>query len=76
MPVTIASAEKSFSKMKIVKRRLRTKINDERLNYLLLCALELLILDELCNNELAKKWANNKIGSRIYLISSLFCFLL
>ena len=65
MPVTIASVERSFSKMKIVKNRLRTKMNDERLKCLLLCTLEPLILNELCNNELAKKWANNKTGRRI-----------
>ena len=64
MPVTSASVEKSFSKMKIAKNRLRTKVNAERLNYLLLYTLELLILVELCNNELAKKWANNKTGGR------------
>ena len=40
-------------------------MNDERLNYLLLCRLELLILDKLCNNELAKKWTNNKTGRKI-----------
>ena len=55
MPVTIANEESSFSKMKIVKNGLRTKMNDERSNYLLLCRLEPLILDELCNNELATK---------------------
>ena len=41
--------------MKIVKDRLRTKMNDERLSYLLLCTLEPLIFGELCNNELSKK---------------------
>ena len=40
-------------------------MNDERLNYLLLYSLEPLILDKLCNSELAKKWANNKTGRRV-----------
>ena len=62
MLVTITSVERSFSKTKIVKYRLRTKMNDERLNYLLLCALEPY---ELCNNELAEKWTNNKSSRRI-----------
>ncbi|CAF4097276.1 unnamed protein product [Rotaria sordida] len=65
MPVTVASVERSFSKMKIVKNRLRTQMNDERLNSLLLCTLETSILDELSNNELAKKWVKNKAGRRI-----------
>jgi hypothetical protein len=41
--------------MKIVKNRLRTKIEDERLNSLLTCTLEILILDELSNSELTEK---------------------
>ena len=65
MPVMIASVERSFSKVKIAKNRLRNKMNDERLKCLLLCTLEPLILDELYNKELAKKWANNKTGRRI-----------
>ena len=47
MPDTVASVEKFFSKMKIVKNRLRTTLNDERLYSLLSCTLESLILDEL-----------------------------
>ena len=65
MPVTIASEERSFSKMKIVTNRSRTEMNDESLNYLLLCTLEPLILDKLYNNELTKKWTNSKTGRRI-----------
>ena len=65
MPVTVASVGRLFSKTKIVKNRLRTKMNDERLKCFLLCTLEPLILDELCNNELARKWANNRTGHRI-----------
>ncbi len=65
MPVTVASVERSFSKMKIVKNRLRTKMSDERLNSLMLCTLETLILDELSDNELAEKWAKNKSNRKI-----------
>ncbi len=35
MPVTVVSVERSFSKTKIVKNRLRTKMNDDRLNSIL-----------------------------------------
>ena len=62
MPVTIANVERSFSKMKVAKNRFKTKMNDETLNYLLLCALESY---ELYNNKLAEKWSNNKTGRRI-----------
>jgi hypothetical protein len=65
LPVTIASVERSFSKMKIVKNRLRTKMNDERLHSLLTCTLEGLILDQMDNKELFEKWSKNKTGRRI-----------
>ena len=65
MPVTVASVERSFSKMKIVKNRLRTRMDDERLYSLLSCTLETSILDELDNTEILEKWLNNKTGRRI-----------
>ncbi len=65
MPVTVASVERSFSKMKIVKNRLRTKMNDDRLNSLLSCTLKTLILDEMNNREILEKWVKNKTGRRI-----------
>ena len=65
MPVTVASVERSFSKMKIVKNRLRTTMNDDRLYSLLSCTLETLILDELQNTEILEKWLNNKTCRRI-----------
>ena len=38
--------------MKIVKNRLRTTMNDERLYSLLSCTLETLLLDEIQNTEI------------------------
>ncbi|CAF3386583.1 unnamed protein product, partial [Rotaria sp. Silwood2] len=46
LPISVASVERSFSKMKIVKNRLRTTMSDERLYSLLLCTLESSILDQ------------------------------
>jgi hypothetical protein len=65
MPVAVASVERSFSKMKIVKNRLRTTMSNERLNSLLTNTLETSILDELSNSELAEKWTKNKTSPRI-----------
>ena len=65
MPVTVTSIERSFSKMKIVKNRLRTTMNDERLYSLLSCSLESLIFDELQNKKILEKWLNNKTGRQI-----------
>jgi hypothetical protein len=41
--------------MKLAKNRLRTKMSGERLNSLLLCTLEKLVLDEIISNEPAEK---------------------
>ncbi len=60
--------------MKIVKNRLRTKVDDERSNSLLTCTLKTLILDEFSNSELAEKWAKNETGRRIQLVCVLFAF--
>ncbi len=65
MPVTVAIVERSFSKMKIVKKRLRATLSNERSNSLLTCTLETSILDELSNSELAEKWTKNKTSPRI-----------
>ncbi len=74
MPVAVASVETSFSKMKIVKNRLRTTMSDERLNSLLTCTLETSTLDELSNSELAEKWTKNKTSRRILLVCVFFYF--
>ncbi len=55
MSVTVASVERSFNKMKNVKNRLRTTMNDERLYSLLSCTLETLILDDLQNTDILEK---------------------
>jgi hypothetical protein len=65
MPVTVSSVEKSLSKLKIINNRLRTKMDDEKLNALLTYTLETLILDKLSNSESAEKWAKNKSGRRV-----------
>jgi hypothetical protein len=40
IPVTVASAERSFSKLKLLKTYLRSAITQERLNDLAIIALE------------------------------------
>ena len=65
LPISVASVERSFSKMKIVKNRLRTTMTDERLYSLLLCTLESLILYQVNNIEIVERWSKNKTGRRI-----------
>ncbi len=55
-PITIASNERSFSKMKLIKNYLRTTLTNDNLEYLLLCSVERDLLDKLHLPELAEQW--------------------
>lgn len=47
MPVTVASAERSFSKLKLLKNYLRSTMSQERLNGLAICCVEKDVLDNI-----------------------------
>ena len=47
MPVTVASAEKTFSKLKLLKNYLRSVMSQERLNGLATLCIEKKLLDEI-----------------------------
>ncbi|KAI5003233.1 hypothetical protein ZWY2020_030393 [Hordeum vulgare] len=47
MPVTVASAERSFSKLKLLKNYLRSTMSQERLNGLATLCIEKKFLDEI-----------------------------
>uniref|UniRef100_A0A8R7UKV9 HAT C-terminal dimerisation domain-containing protein n=1 Tax=Triticum urartu TaxID=4572 RepID=A0A8R7UKV9_TRIUA len=47
VPVTVASAEKSFSKLKLLKNCLRSTMLQDRLNGLAMCSIEKDILDNI-----------------------------
>lgn len=47
MPVTVASAERSFSKLKLLKNYLRSVMSQERLNGLATLCIEKKLLDEI-----------------------------
>ena len=57
IPISITSTERSFSKLKLIKNYLRTTTTDERLFYLMLCAIEKDRLDKINLKDLAKDWA-------------------
>jgi hypothetical protein len=58
--VTNCSAERSFSKLKIIKNRLRTTMADERLSHLALMSIEHDILSEIDFEDLIKEFAARK----------------
>ena len=47
MPVTVAAAERSFSKLKLLKNYLRSTMSQERLNGLAICCIEKDVLDNI-----------------------------
>jgi len=47
MPVTVASTERSFSKLKLLKNYLRSTMSQERLNVLATLCIEKRLLDEI-----------------------------
>jgi hypothetical protein len=47
MPVTVASAERTFSKLKLLKNYLRSVMSQERLNGLATLCIEKKLLDEI-----------------------------
>lgn len=60
LPVTVASAERSFSKLKIIKNYLRTTMAQERLSNLALLSIEHTTCESLDFSNLIKEFANTK----------------
>ena len=60
MPVTVASGERSFSKLKLIKTYLRSTISQERLNNLAMLSVETDITKTLDFKIILKLFANKK----------------
>jgi hypothetical protein len=58
IPVTIASAERSFSKLKLVKSYLRSSMTQERLNGLATIALESDVLEQIKYGDLIEDFTS------------------
>ncbi|XP_058733838.1 uncharacterized protein LOC131605508 [Vicia villosa] len=61
IPVTVASAERSFSKLKLLKTYLRSTMSQERLNGLALIAVENDFLETLKYEELLDEFASKSV---------------
>jgi hypothetical protein len=61
MPVTVASAERSFSKLKLLKNYLRSKISQERLNGLAILCIEKILLDEIDIDTIINDFASKHV---------------
>lgn len=60
LPVTVASAERSFSKLKLLKNYLRSKMSQERLNSLAMLCVEKDILDNIDLDVVINDFASRK----------------
>ncbi|XP_021979362.1 zinc finger MYM-type protein 1-like [Helianthus annuus] len=60
IPVTVASAERSFSKLKLIKNYLRSTMSQERLNGLAIMSIERDFLEELDYDSFIKQFASVK----------------
>ena len=58
IPVTVAFAERSFSKLKLLKSYLRSSMSQERLNGLAVIAIENNILEKIRYEELIDDFAS------------------
>jgi hypothetical protein len=61
MPVTVASAERSFSKLKLLKNYLRSKMSQERLNGLAILCIEKILLDEIDIDTIINDFASKHV---------------
>jgi len=59
-PVTVASAKRSFSRLKLVKNTLRSSMTDDRLSALAIISVENTIARSLDYDALIKQFAENK----------------
>ena len=67
LPVTTAHAERCFSKMSLVKSKLRSTMSQDRPESLMFCSVEKEILLSLDNNNLISKFAS--IADRRFILS-------
>jgi len=68
IPLSSASTERSFSKLKIIKSRLRTTMSQARLEDLMVISCEQDIVDKMDHEEIVHKFAANSITLTKYLI--------
>jgi hypothetical protein len=61
IPVTVASAERSFSKLKLLKNYLRSTMSQERLNALATLCIEKKLLDEIDIDSIVTEFASRNV---------------
>lgn len=64
--VTNCTSERSFSKMKLIKSRLRSSMEEDRLVHLVLLSSERDILREMTFDDVVKNFANEKCRKKFF----------
>jgi len=73
LPVTTATAERSFSKLKLVKNYLRTTLNQEKTTNLAIISIEHEIVNELDLDDVIDTFADLKSKKLIFNYYCYFC---
>ena len=60
LPITVATCERSFSKLKLIKNYLRSSMEQERISDLAIISIEHALVNTLDTNELIEKFAGQK----------------
>ena len=66
-PVSVASAERSFSKLKLLKNYLRSTMSQEWLNGLAMCTIEKDILDTIDLDTILNDFVSRNVQRSIFL---------
>jgi hypothetical protein len=67
MPLTVASAKRSFSKLESLKNYLRSTMSQERLNGLAICSIEMKILESIELDIILNDFATGNTYRSIFL---------
>jgi hypothetical protein len=67
LPLTVTSAKRSFSKLKLLKKYLRSTMSQERLNGLSICNIEMKILESIELNIILNDFASRNAYMSIFL---------
>lgn len=73
LPVTAASAESSFSKLKLIKNYLRTTMGEDRLTNLAMISIESELLDCIPQESVIQKFAAAKLRHGKFASIEIFC---
>jgi hypothetical protein len=67
VPLTMASAKRSFSKLKLLKNYLQSTMSQERLNGLAICSIEMKILESIELDIMLNDFASRNAYRSIFL---------